>query len=183
MRGAVFFDRDGVVNASPGAGYVTCWGDFHLSPGIGGALRLCKVRGYLAVLVTSQRCVGKGLITRGQLDQIHAKMQSALAEEGGPGAGFDAIYVFTGLPGSEAWEKPKPGMIEAAAQEHDIDLGRSWLVGDHDRDIAMARNGGVPGTIRVRGDHPVTEPATHTIDSTAELAGLFERVLDDAVTG
>ena len=86
---AVFFDRDGVVNLSPGAGYVTQWADFHLSPGIMDALRLCKERGYLTVLVTSQQGVGKGEMSQADLDEIHSQMQSALAMQN---AAFDGIF-------------------------------------------------------------------------------------------
>ena len=172
---AVFFDRDGVVNESPGEGYVTTWEDFHLCSGIEHALRVCSERGFLKVLVTSQRCVGKGLLTESQLERIHTHMQEAIGSGGGHR--FDAIYTFTGLPGSEGWEKPKPGMIEAARNENDINLDGSWLVGDHDRDIAMAQSAGVPRTIRVRSHHPIGLSATHTIDSTAELPQLLERVL------
>jgi D-glycero-D-manno-heptose 1,7-bisphosphate phosphatase len=175
MKPSVFFDRDGVVNVSPGEGYVTRWEDFVLCPGIEQALCVCAAKGFLAILVTSQRCVGKGLISEQKLDEIHSNMQSILAKTNG--TGFDGIYAFTGLPGTKSWEKPKPGMIEAAAREHRVDLEKSWLVGDHDRDITMAMNAGVPRTIRVRSHHPVRVPATHTIDATSDLADLLEREL------
>ncbi|MEM9478034.1 MAG: HAD-IIIA family hydrolase [Verrucomicrobiota bacterium] len=171
---AAFFDRDGVINRSPGDGYVLKLEDFHLNAGLVEALRLLKAKGFLTAVVTSQRCVGRGLNTRQELDAIHEKMQSELAREG---VAFDAIYVFTGEPGTEDWEKPKPGMIEAAVAEHDIDLTKSLLIGDADRDIQMAKNANIPTTIRVRTDKPIGIAADHTISDLRELAPLLESIL------
>jgi D-glycero-D-manno-heptose 1,7-bisphosphate phosphatase len=81
-RRAVFFDRDGVVNLSPGPGYVLRWQDFHFSPGIIEALALCRARGYAVVLATSQQGVGKKLMSQADLDTIHENMQARLREHG-----------------------------------------------------------------------------------------------------
>lgn len=172
-RPAVFFDRDGVVNRSPGEGYVTRWSDFILNEGIVESVSLCRARGYWCVLVTSQRCVSKGLITTKGLRDLHAQMQEALGRE----SRFDSIQAFTGLPGSELLEKPKPGLILAAAEQLPIDLERSWLVGDADRDISMAHQANVPVTVRVRTHHPIGIDATWTIDSVAELSSLLGKHL------
>ncbi|MEM0898261.1 MAG: HAD-IIIA family hydrolase [Verrucomicrobiota bacterium] len=170
---AAFFDRDGVINRSPGNGYVLKPEDFHLNDGLVDALRFFQDREFLSVVVTSQRCVGKGLITRLELDALHEKMQSELAKAG---VAFDAIYAFTGEPGTEDWEKPKPGMIKAAVGEHGIDLTRSLLIGDADRDIEMARNSNIPTTIRVRTDKPLGIDADHTIDDLRELTPLLKLI-------
>ncbi|MFM7605215.1 MAG: histidinol phosphate phosphatase, partial [Prosthecobacter sp.] len=82
LQPAVFFDRDGVVNVSPGEGYVLREEDFHLSPGIIEALIVCRKRGFLLILCTSQQGVGKGLMTQATLDAIHALMQDRLAAAG-----------------------------------------------------------------------------------------------------
>lgn len=171
---AVFFDRDGVVNVSPGDGYVLRVEDFHLSPGIAEALALCRRRGYRLILVTSQQGVGKGLMTQVDLDAIHASMQDALRAQG---ADFDGIYACTHLRGTCSCRKPSPEMLFSAQREHGIDLSRSWLVGDHDRDIQMAKNAGVPHTIRVLSHHEPQVIADHTLDRTDALAELLERVL------
>ncbi len=172
-RPAVFFDRDGVINVSPGEGYVTRCEDFHLAEGAAEAIQLCKARGYKLVVVTSQQGVGKGLMTQGTLDEIHAQMQSDI------GVHFDAIEACTHLTGSCTCRKPSPEMIQCAATALDIDLALSWLIGDHDRDIQMAVNAGVPNTIRVLSHHKPGVAATHTVESTAELAALLAKVLHD----
>ena len=176
-RPAVFFDRDGVVNVSPGAGYVLNWDQFRLSPGIIESIRLCKQRGYATVVVTSQQGVGKGLMSKADLDHIHAQLQSELARQG---AAFDAVHACTCLADDPdcTCRKPSPEMIFAARDQLDLDLGRSWLIGDHDRDIQMAHNAGVPRTIRIlNDDRPVAVPATLTLDRIEDLAAALEQSL------
>lgn len=171
MRPAVFFDRDGVVNVSPGDGYVLRTEDFHLSEGITEALQICRQRGYALVLVTSQQGVGKGLMSQADLDAIHAKMQGELAKSG---AAFDLIKACTHLKGTCTCRKPSPEMIAVAARELGLDLEHSWLVGDHDRDILMAQNAGVPHTVRILSHHAPGVVASHTLREVRELAALLQ---------
>lgn len=173
-RKAVFFDRDGVVNVSPGDGYVLSWDAFEFSPGIFEVTRLCHDRGYAMVVVTSQQGVGKGLMNQADLDHIHAQMQQTLREQGAP---FDAIESCTHLVGTCTCRKPSPGMILRAAAALDIDLSQSLLIGDHDRDIQMAINAGVPVTIRVLSHHEPGVAATHTVEETSDLPALLQHVL------
>ena len=171
---AFFFDRDGVVNVSPGSDYVTRPEDFHLSEGIVESLALLKARGFKLIVVSSQQGVGKGLMTQEDLDNIHASMQSDLAQHD---AAFDGIYYCPHLSGTCACRKPSPEMIERASNDHQIDVTQSWLVDDHDRDIQMAINAGVPRTIRIMSDKPITVPADHTLDTVAELPALLRKLL------
>lgn len=177
LQPAFFFDRDGVVNISPGAGYVLRPDDFHLSPGIIESLAWCRQNGFKRILVTSQQGVGKGLMTQQTLDAIHAAMQNELAAHG---AEFDGIYACTHLSGTCTCRKPSPEMIFHAEQEHGIDLTRSWLVGDHDRDIQMAKNAGVPNTIRILSHHEPTVEASHTLRSTDDLLSCLKSVVREA---
>jgi histidinol-phosphate phosphatase family protein len=175
-RPAVFFDRDGVVNRSPGdAYYVLSWDQFEFSPGIFDVLKAVKDRGYIAILVTSQKAVGKGLLSQAGLDDIHRQMQGRLRDEAG--CEFDAIYAFTGTPDCRHRPKPNPEMILTAAKEHGIDLSRSWMIGDADRDIEMANAAGLKGTIRVISEKPVTVEATETVDGTDRLATVLAHLL------
>ena len=175
-RPAVFFDRDGVVNLSPGAGYVLRWEDFHFSPGIVEALAFCRTRGYAIVLATSQQGVGKGLMTQARLDDIHARMQAELTLHG---AAFDGIYACTCLSKDPTCtcRKPSAEMLLRAAQEHDLDLARSFMVGDADRDIEMGTHAGVPITIRIESENPHLVSATHTLPDTRGLKALLETLL------
>jgi len=175
-RPAVFFDRDGVVNLSPGAGYVLRWEDFHFSPGIIEALALCRTRGYATVLATSQQGVGRKLMSQADLDLIHAKMQTHLRAHG---AEFDSIYACTCLKTDPdcLCRKPSPEMLLLAAADLDLDLSLSLLVGDADRDIEMGTNAGVPLTIRIESENPHIVTATHTLSDTSGLAELLAGLL------
>jgi D,D-heptose 1,7-bisphosphate phosphatase len=175
-RPAVIFDRDGVVNVSPGAGYVLRWEDFHFSAGIIDALRLCRDRGYVTILATSQQGVGKGLMSKQDLDTIHAKMQAELQKHD---AQFDGIYACTCLKTDPdcLCRKPSADMILRAADDHDLDLSRSLLVGDADRDIEMGMNAGVPVTIRIESENPHKVMATRILPDTEKLRAVLESFL------
>ena len=96
-------------------------------------------------------------------------MQEFLAAHG---VAFDEIYSFTGLPDCPNLAKPDPQMIHRAAEEHDLDLSRSWLIGDADRDIEMANRAGVANTVRVVGEKAIGIEACHTVADLAEARDL-----------
>jgi len=172
-RPGFFFDRDGVVNIDPDPEpYVLSWDEWRWSPGIFELLREVKARGFLTILVTSQRCVGKGLLRRDELAVIHRTMQAELGE-----LAFDDIRVYTGLPEDPVPPKPEPGMVLAAAQDHGIDLSRSWLIGDADRDISMAHAAGVAKTIRVEGLKAEVVPADYRVRQLSEVHGILADAL------
>jgi D-glycero-D-manno-heptose 1,7-bisphosphate phosphatase len=174
---AFFFDRDGVVNVSPGGGYVLRWEDFRFCDGVIEALAWVRSRGFVLILVTNQQGVGKGEMTQAALDDMHSRMQDELAKHG---AQFDAIYACTCLKSDPACQchKPSPEMALRAAREHQLDLSKSWLIGDHDRDIQMARNAGIPHTIRVQSEKEIGVAADHTLSDTADLPALLSRVMN-----
>ena len=174
LRRAVFFDRDGVVNRSPGTGYVLSVDQFFLNDGIAEAVRYLNERGILAIVITSQKGVGKGLMSDDDLAAIHRHMRGELSKSG---AAFDAIYAYTGTPGCPHRPKPDPEMILTAAERFSIDRRLSWVIGDADRDIEMGRAAGLAGTIRIRGDKAVEVPADYTLDSVLETSDLFKRIL------
>ncbi len=173
-RPCVFFDRDGVVNRSPGSGYVLRWEDFHLNEGIAEALRMVRDNGYLAILITSQKGVGKGLMSQEDLDRIHRNLQTELVKRG---AAFDGIYAFTGMTNCPHRAKPDPEMILAAAHDFCINLNQSWMIGDADRDIEMGKAAKLGKTIRIKGDKPIAIDADHTLDSILKLPELFRKYL------
>jgi len=165
LRPCVFFDRDGVVNDPRDNYYVTSWSQFHFNDGIAEVIRNVKLAGCLAILVTSQRGVGKGVMTRADLDEIHARMQESLAVHG---AAFDAIYAYCGEKKDASLAKPRPDMIYEAVAGHGVDLHRSLIVGDADRDMEMGRNAGIP-TVRLIADKPVGIEADKTVKSIKHL--------------
>lgn len=151
-RPAVFFDRDGVLNREPGGHGVLRAADLAVLPGAPAAVRLANDAGWLTVLVTNQPQLAKGMTTPEELARIHARLESELASTG---ARLDRIYHCphhpeAGHPGEVAalkiacdCRKPAPGMLHRAATELPLDLSRSVLIGDRDRDRQAALAAGV----------------------------------------
>lgn len=173
MKRGVFFDRDGIVNRSPGPGYVQRWEDFHLMPDFPAVLRAVRNAGYEAIVVTNQRGVARGLMTAAAVDAIHERLAARLQEE----FGLRLLDILCCPHGDGQCEcrKPQPGMLLAAAARHDIDLARSWMVGDSERDIEAGRRAGCR-TVRVGGSGEPTQ-ADYRVDDLAELERLLRRLL------
>jgi D-glycero-D-manno-heptose 1,7-bisphosphate phosphatase len=136
----VFFDRDGIVNESPGPGYVERWQDFHLLPEFVEALRITTRLGYGAVIITNQRGVARGIMTAETVAEIHQRLQDTLKEL----YGLSLLDIRVCPHDRDACEcrKPKPGMLLDAAERHGIDLTQSWMVGDSPSDAEAGRAAG-----------------------------------------
>lgn len=174
LRRCVFFDRDGVINLSPGQGYVLSWNQFEFTPGILETLHKVRERGWSTVLVTSQRGVGKGLMTSAELTNIHSKMQQCLAQAG---LSFDAIYAYTETPDCPHLPKPDPEMLLTASKDLGIDLGQSWIIGDSDRDMVMGRAAGLKGCIRFLSEKAPQVEADFTVSGTPALDEVLSKIL------
>jgi D-glycero-D-manno-heptose 1,7-bisphosphate phosphatase len=139
MKRAAFLDRDGVINRKPPEGqYVIRWEEMQILPGVAEAIILLIRAGFCVIVVSNQRCVGKGLLTVRELDLIHLRMCQELATAG---AVITEVYYCpheTQPPCS--CRKPAPGMLLAAARAHEIDLTASWMIGDSEIDVEAGRN-------------------------------------------
>ncbi|OGV68507.1 MAG: hypothetical protein A2283_22210 [Lentisphaerae bacterium RIFOXYA12_FULL_48_11] len=175
MKKCVFFDRDGIINKSPGPGYVERWADFHLMPEIPGILKLVKNYGYEAVVVTNQRGVATGVMTLAALEEIHGNLQKQLDEDHHL-ALCDILYCVHGEGECEC-RKPKPGMLLEAAKRHNIDLKLSWMIGDNEKDVEAGRRAGCR-TILVAAGKPVTK-ADYFVPDMKSLELLLRRVLEE----
>ncbi|WP_201290369.1 D-glycero-beta-D-manno-heptose 1,7-bisphosphate 7-phosphatase [Erysipelothrix anatis] len=146
---AIFIDRDGVVNRH--VGHLSNINDFELIKGVEDAISTLNNLGYLCIIVTNQPVIARGELSVNQLEMIHNKMETLL---GNHGAYLDGIYYCPHHPDSgfegEISElkfdcdcrKPKPGLLLAAKEEFNIDFSRSWMVGDHIRDIQAGNSVG-----------------------------------------
>ena len=137
----VFFDRDGIVNESPGPGYVERVQDFHLIGAFVEALKLVRAKGYKAVVITNQRCIARGIVSVQTLEQIHMHLAGQLKKHG---LTLDALYVCPHNNNECTCRKPHPGMLLQAAAEQQIDLSSSWMIGDHETDVEAGRRGWLP---------------------------------------
>ena len=135
---AIFFDRDDTLIEDPG--YITNPDQVKLLDGVPESLIELRTMGYKLVVVTNQSAVARGMVTEEGLEEIHNRLKHLLAEKG---AYLDRIYYCPYHPEAVIpkyrkewyWRKPNPGMLLAAADELDIDLGQSWMVGNQADDI------------------------------------------------
>lgn len=139
---AVFLDRDGTINNYKG--FIRNINDFELNPGIAGAIKEINASGYLCIVVTNQPVIARGEVSFQQLEEIHNKMETLLGLEG---AYIDGIYYCPHHPhkGYEGevvelkidcdCRKPKPGMLVKAAEDFNIELSASFMVGDGVNDV------------------------------------------------
>jgi D-glycero-D-manno-heptose 1,7-bisphosphate phosphatase len=172
-RRAVFLDRDGVLNASlvrAGKPYAPrTLAEFRLLPGVPEALARLRAAGFLNVVVTNQPDVSSGKARREDVEAIHAFLLKEL--------GIDAIKVcyHTDNEGC-ACRKPKPGMLLEAARELDIDLARSFLVGDRWRDVAAAHAAGCQALfIDYKYEEKQPDSPYVAVESLPEAAGYIVR--------
>jgi D-glycero-D-manno-heptose 1,7-bisphosphate phosphatase len=154
LRPAIFFDRDGTLIAEAPAGLASpaAHAPEHviLLPGAIEAIALARAAGCLVVVVTNQPGPAKGQYTRADVAATNRALGEACARAGAP---LDAIYVCehheTGGPGGDVTlivacdcRKPRPGLILAAARDLAIDLARSTVIGDSERDMAAGSSAG-----------------------------------------
>lgn len=172
MTPCVFFDRDGIINQCPGPGYVERVEDFILMTEFVEALRVVAAKRYAAVVITNQRGVGRGIMTQEALDEIHDYLVKRLDEQG---LKFHDIYFCTATDNEHPNRKPNPGMILEAARDHDLDLSRSWMVGDNETDVKAGKRAGCK-TIRV-SDKNEDSDADIRLRHISELAGCLEECL------
>ncbi len=152
----IFLDRDGIINTETGG--VLRPESFELTVDIVPALRSINSSEFLAIIVTNQPFVAKGQMTTTELEQVHAKMDTLLGEQG---VYVDALYYCphhpdAGWPGEIVelkvvcdCRKPAPGMILRAAREFNIDLAQSFILGDHLRDTRAGRNAGLRSSLLI----------------------------------
>lgn len=155
---AIFLDRDGTINEY--VGFLRKEEDFRLIPGVSEAIKKINNSGYLAIVVTNQPVIARGEVTEEELEEIHKKMETLLGLDG---AYIDDIYYCPHHPdkGFEGeipelkiecdCRKPKTGMLEKAAREHNIDLSSSIMIGDSTLDIKMAENAGMQSILLKTG--------------------------------
>jgi D-glycero-D-manno-heptose 1,7-bisphosphate phosphatase len=138
-RPAVFLDRDGVLvrnRIRGGRPYsARSLDEFRILRGATSALRALRAAGYLLLVVTNQPEIARGLLQRGVLRAMHARLRRELP--------LDGIHVCLHDDADRcACRKPKPGMLLAAARDWNVDLARSFLVGDRWKDVAAGQAAG-----------------------------------------
>lgn len=150
---AIFFDRDGIVNYRIVGGYVESKHQFKFIPDFFDFFYLIKKIGYLAIIISNQQGVGKGILSLDDLEQIHSSMQKRLTNMFG--FGFDDIFYCTDLTGSGSFRrKPNHGMLLEAIEKWNIDPESSYMIGDSITDVIAGKKA---GTKTILINHYLTE--------------------------
>jgi len=144
-RRAVFLDRDGTINVE--VQYLSNVADFKFIPGVPLALKRLQDAGFLLVVVTNQSGIGRGYYDEAALEAIHEHMHADLASFG---ITIDACYFCPHHPEQATGHylkecdcrKPLPGMLQQAAEDLEIDLARSYMIGDKLADVEAGINAG-----------------------------------------
>ncbi|NJD01653.1 MAG: HAD family hydrolase [Ruminiclostridium sp.] len=167
----IYVDRDGVLNEE--AGYITSPEQLKIFDYAKKAVDIAKDNGLKVIVITNQSAIAQGVLTEKQLAQIHGKLKNELF--------IDDIYFCPHLylGGNEVQpynipcncRKPLPGMLFRSAYEHNIDLEKSFMVGDRASDILCGQNAGVH-TVLVKSGY-----GSNKLESDVKPDYVFENIL------
>jgi len=144
---ALFLDRDGTIIED--RGYLADPEGVLLLAGAAEALRELHSEGWQLVVVSNQSGVGRGFITRDQMDAVQTRFLETMEEHG---VSIAASYLCVHSPEENCeCRKPLPFFLKQASREHSIDLSASWMIGDREGDIHCGRNAGC-STIWLRNE-------------------------------
>lgn len=169
---AAFLDRDGVVIED--VDLLTSPGEIRVLDGVPQALRSLRQAGFRLIVVSNQTVVARGLATEADVCAMNAQVERCLTEAGGPR--LDGFYFCPHHPNATLsayrvaceCRKPRPGLLVQAAREHDLDLKRSFVVGDRITDIIAGASVGCRTVLVQTGKH--RETPIETVDSLDESA-------------
>jgi D-glycero-D-manno-heptose 1,7-bisphosphate phosphatase len=150
-KAAIFLDRDGTVNFE--VSYLYKATDWKWIPGVVEAIKLLNTNGFLVIIVSNQSGIARGKYTRDDVDKLHAYVSRELQLQGGT---IDEFYYCEHHPeyGDTrecTCRKPKIGMINQACVDYDIELDKSWLIGDKLTDVQTGENAGVSTVLVLTG--------------------------------
>ena len=174
---AVFLDRDGVLNVAPVVnrrpGSPRHVSEFRIAPGAPAALGRLRAAGFKLIVVTNQPEVARGVLARAALDAMHDVLHQELP--------IDEIRVcFHDKADRCACRKPEPGMIVDAARALDVELTKSFMIGDRWRDVEAGRRAGCR-TVLIEYDYDEPDPMPdYRASSIQEAADWVLRTADAA---
>lgn len=159
----IFLDRDGVINEkAPKAEYIKSWDEFKFLPGSTEALRLLSENGYMIFIITNQAGIARGIMSEGDLKSIHVNLEKALKNIN---VKIEGIYYCPhGWDDGCICRKPRAGMFFKAANEHNLDLSKTFFVGDDERDLEAGNAAGCR-TFLTDSDMPLLKIAEKIIAS------------------
>lgn len=146
MNKAIFLDRDGTLNEDEG--YVHKVEDYKLLPGVIEALKLLKDK-FLFFIITNQSGVGRGYY---ELEDVHKFNEAMLEEFEKEGIKVEEIFICPHHPDEDCdCRKPNEKFIRQAEKEYNVDLKKSYMIGDHGHDVELGLNVGAKGIYLLTG--------------------------------
>lgn len=141
-KAAVFLDRDGTINEE--MGYINHRDRFIIFPFVAESIKIFNSLDFRVIVVTNQSGIARGYFDESLVVELHDRLINEMKEQN---AIIDAIYYCPHHPGEGTGKyiidcncrKPRPGMIEAAVKEYEIDLDESYMIGDRYKDILFAK--------------------------------------------
>lgn len=172
MKKAVFLDRDGVLNRTifrdgkPRAPYTL--EDFSLLDGVPEGIRLLRENQFDLIVVTNQPDVARGWVSREAVDAVNDKLRELIQVD-------DIKICFHDSKENCSCRKPRPGMLLEAARERDIDLKKSFMIGDRHSDVEAGIAAGCRTILIGEGDHSANVSPDFQFNSLLEAAQLIIR--------
>lgn len=154
LQPSIFLDRDGTINVEKN--YLYRFEDWEWTPGAKEAIKKFNQLGYRVVVVSNQAGIARGMYKSSDVDQLHSLLQRELACIG---TTIDAFYYCPHHPdfsGNCLCRKPAPGMLVQASLDLNLDLARSWMIGDRLIDVQAGQAAGVQ-SLMVRTGYGVAE--------------------------
>ena len=157
-------DRDGVINEE--VGYLHKIKDFKFINGVMDSCNYFLSLGYQIIVVTNQSGIGRGLYKEEDFQIVNEWMLGKFEQQGV--SILDVFFCPHGPNDNCYCRKPKSGLFTDAMEKYDIDMKKSWMIGDKEADIEAANNAGIIQTILVKSGHKINEEktsATFILDS------------------
>ena len=171
---ALFLDRDGVFIENR-TNYVLSWEDVEFFPQALEALARIRQVPYKIIVVTNQSAVGRGIISLETAVALNERILEVVRQANGR---IDASYLCPAKPGTnDPCRKPRPGMLLQAAQEHNLDLSQSYMIGDALTDVQAGQAAGVKQAMLLltgRGTAQAALPLAQELPSFATFANLAQ---------
>lgn len=172
MRRYVFLDRDGTLVRD--VGHPHRLEDYELLAGVAPALQRLVGAGFRLAIATNQAGIGRGLFQLIDYERFHARLLADLAQGG---VAIDATFLCPHAPDAGcACRKPGPGMLLRARDVLGASLAESWMIGDAERDVGLARAAGCRGAVRVGVAAPGASRDPLTLEA-SDLGDAVERIL------
>jgi D-glycero-D-manno-heptose 1,7-bisphosphate phosphatase len=173
----VILDRDGTLNHDR-PDYVLTLAQLEILPGVPAAVARLSRAGYRVLVASVQACIGKGLLTVAGLDEINQAIAAAVAAAGGR---IDGWYICPHRDSDGcSCRKPLPGLIHQAQAAWGFDPARTWVVGDAERDLGMARAGGCRPGLVLTGKGRATAARCPGVPAFADLQAAADHLVAEA---